>query len=216
MLLKELNLRWYSIKELQTSEEILELSNTGIYVMLCVPTNECYVGSTTRSFRERWKELRKHLRASKVRKISKLLVDYWHTYKESDFLFAVLEITYQTHNREQYWLTQLQPVLNTHTKVDPYIKAEPKLKVNKTYADKEKERCRLIAEDIKNKLAKIKPPKISSKIGKIWCIEFDDHKLYINNLSKFCKENDLPYKLLSSMNRGGAYYKLAGFSCYKI
>lgn len=55
-------MKLYSIEELQIPEQISELSNTGVYVMKCLATNEEYIGSTSRDFRHRWKELRKHLR----------------------------------------------------------------------------------------------------------------------------------------------------------
>ena len=110
---KNLDVNYYTIKELQIEEEIKELTKSGVYIIKCISNNNYYIGSTKRSFRERWKEIRKHCKNDK-NKVSKYLRKFWKECNgECNFRFGVLEIVEDgIKEREQYWINKLQPSLN--------------------------------------------------------------------------------------------------------
>jgi len=107
-----LDIKYYSVKELQINKEIEDLENTGVYIIKCESNNNYYIGSTSRSFRERWKEIRKQCKNNK-NKISKYLRKFWQECDgETNFKFGILEITDNIKEREQYWISKLEPSLN--------------------------------------------------------------------------------------------------------
>lgn len=110
---KNLQIKFYSIQELQIQEEIKELKNSGVYIIKCISNNNYYIGSTSRSFRVRWKEIRKHCKNNK-NKVSKYLRKFWNECKgEENFRFGVLEkVENNIKEREQYWIDKLEPSLN--------------------------------------------------------------------------------------------------------
>lgn len=110
---KELGIRYYTIEELQKKEVIEELLNSGVYIVKCITNNNYYIGSTKRSFRKRWKEIRNHCRNDKT-KVSKYIRKFWNECEgEKNFRFGVLEIVDKDiKKREQYWIDKLQPSLN--------------------------------------------------------------------------------------------------------
>lgn len=110
-------MKYYTVKELQTNEAIIELQSSGVYIIECIPTKETYIGSTKRKFRKRWAEIRKHSRA-KNKKISKLFHQRWAEYGDEGFRFAVLEVCSNNLEREQYWIDYLEPELNINKSTD--------------------------------------------------------------------------------------------------
>lgn len=192
-------MKYYTVEELQTNQQISELNNKGVYVMKCLATNEEYVGSTTRDFRARWKEIRKHCRNDN-RKISKLLRQYWSKYGDEQFVFGILEITENPKLAEQYWINKLQPAFNQRPLVSPYIEAKPswKSKANTKYGygvykqklqDERKRRASIIKAKLLT--AKVKP--LNPNIKKMWVLSTDNIKLKFSNLKAFCEENDINY-----------------------
>lgn len=66
-------------------------TKSGVYEIVHLASGKRYVGSTGRSFNERWKEHREALKKSQHHSI--LLQRDWNKYSESTFVFSVLEIT---------------------------------------------------------------------------------------------------------------------------
>lgn len=189
-------MKYYNIEELQINEEIEELQNTGVYIMKCINTQECYIGSTTRNFRARWKEIRKQCRNGS-KKVSKLLRSCWKEYEDKGFVFGVLEICDKEliHEKEQYWINYLKPKLNTNYKVDKYVVSN-NVDYQKNYLKKVKEEQIRKAELIKYK---VNSSNLCTNIEevkydvKMWVIEIDSKKFFIKNLIEFCKISELDY-----------------------
>ena len=118
---KKLDVRYYSIGELKIGEEIEVLKASGVYIIKCISNNNYYIGSTSRSFRVRWREIRKHCRNNKS-KVSKYLRKFWNECRgETNFRFGVLEVVNnkeEIKEKEQYWIDKLQPSLNIVKIVD--------------------------------------------------------------------------------------------------
>lgn len=73
-----------------TSNTDDELRRKGIYEIYCKSNGKRYVGSTIKSFRERWGE---HLRMLKKKNhVNKPLESAWYKYGEENFVFSILEI----------------------------------------------------------------------------------------------------------------------------
>jgi group I intron endonuclease len=91
-----------------------QLNSCGVYKLTLLPTGDSYIGSTSRTFKERWAEIRHHLRSRHKRKISQRLIDLWVTYGEENFSFEIVEYTNkeEARNRELYWIEKLKPSLN--------------------------------------------------------------------------------------------------------
>lgn len=85
---------------------------SGIYIILCKPTGENYVGSAVnllRRIREHKYDLNRGIHAN-----SKLLAE-WERYTEDAFEFSVLELVADKTKlleREQFWIDTLRPTLN--------------------------------------------------------------------------------------------------------
>lgn len=81
--------------------------NTGVYRIRNTVNGKAYVGSASRSFKERWGSHRRQLRYGT--RHSKHLQNAWNKYGESVFEFEVLErcIPSQCVNCEQLWIDNL-------------------------------------------------------------------------------------------------------------
>lgn len=90
----------------------------GVYQIKCGSTNEVYVGSSVRMY-TRWSEHRGCLR--KGRHTSHILQKRWNKYGESGFHFSILEECSREHRfaREQFWIDELNPALNSWPVVCP-------------------------------------------------------------------------------------------------
>lgn len=91
-----------------------ELNSCGVYKLTLLTTGDFYIGSTTRTFKERWSEIRHHLRSRHQGKISQRLIELWVTYGEDNFEFSIVEVTEKSiaKERELYWIRTLNPSLN--------------------------------------------------------------------------------------------------------
>jgi hypothetical protein len=92
--------------------ECKELQQKGIFLIRFLPTLDMYIGSTNRSFRVRWKEIRKQARNLNNTKISRVIREIWQSYDEDEFEFEVLEITDFLVEREQFYIDLYRPSLN--------------------------------------------------------------------------------------------------------
>lgn len=89
-----------------------ELSGkVGIYAIINITNNHCYVGQS-KDIRSRWKGHRGSLNRGSHG--NAYLQNAWNFYKEQSFKFAVLEVcNYEELNdKEQYWIERLNPEYN--------------------------------------------------------------------------------------------------------
>lgn len=85
----------------------------GIYKIINLINLKVYVGSTSRSFKERWASWRGDLRNSRTK--NKHLLRAWNKYGEENFSFEVLEVIESKEKvleREQHWIDTLKPEYN--------------------------------------------------------------------------------------------------------
>jgi hypothetical protein len=113
----------YTVSLLKSMGECAELRQKGIFLIRFIPTPHIYISSTNRSFRVRWKEIRKEARNLNNTKISRVIRELWQSYDEDGFEFEVLEITDSLVEREQFYIDFYQPSLNSNK-----ISREVKLK----------------------------------------------------------------------------------------
>lgn len=107
----------FSVAQLQNSGYIADLSQGGIFILRCIPTEDIvYLGATTRSFRQRWKEIRKQARNPSNRRISPQIRSLWQAYGDAGFEFEILEFTAQPEFRIEHYHRQLQHVLKINNK----------------------------------------------------------------------------------------------------
>ena len=83
-----------------------KLSDKGIYMITNINTDIKYIGSTTRSFSDRW---RSHLNGLRRNIGNIVLLNIYHKYGLSGFRFFILESmnnnsTLEIKNRERYWI----------------------------------------------------------------------------------------------------------------
>lgn len=83
-----------------------KLSDKGVYMIININTNIKYVGSTTRSFSDRW---RSHLNGFHRNVGNKVLLNIYHKYGLLGFRFFILESMnnssmLEIRNREKYWI----------------------------------------------------------------------------------------------------------------
>ena len=81
---------------------------TGVYVIICIPTQKRYVGSAARSFKDRWDQHLSDLRAG--RHHSNYLQKAWDKYGEDAFEFKIVEYCLPEHAvaQEQVYLDYYQ------------------------------------------------------------------------------------------------------------
>ena len=84
---------------------------TGIYCIVNTYNDKCYVGSAV-NIRKRWEFHKWQLKFNKHN--NKHLQNAWTKYKQSTFIFTVIEITDLENliEREQYWIDTLNPEYN--------------------------------------------------------------------------------------------------------
>lgn len=187
-------MKYYTVKELRENISIKELTEKGVYILLNIKNNRKYIGSTTRSFRTRWREIRKDCKKGK--KISKYLSNEWNKYKEENFVFGVLEVTDQAEIAEAKWIKRLNPELNNIRYPTKYIKSK---KVNKgfIYNKKLEEKGIKILEILEGVESEV----ISNSIRNFWIIETPKNKINISSLEKLAKDylegETHPQKLLT-------------------
>jgi group I intron endonuclease len=88
---------------------------TGIYEILCVPTQKRYIGSTQRSFRKRWAQHRSELRRGIHPCLA--LQRAWNKYGEAVFEFTVLQRGVSSERlveREQFYIDQARNLWGKH------------------------------------------------------------------------------------------------------
>lgn len=87
-------------------------NQTGIYQILNLTNNKCYIGSTAVGFHDRWRDHKSLLRCN--RHHSPILQNAWNKYGAEVFRWIVVEICQpeQCIEREQYWLNTTQPEYN--------------------------------------------------------------------------------------------------------
>lgn len=79
--------------------------NSGIYAILNIVNEKCYVGSTCRLY-VRWRDHLSGLRNN--RNNSLLLQRAWNKYGQENFIFVVLEYTDWLVERERFWIKELK------------------------------------------------------------------------------------------------------------
>jgi len=96
---------------------IYKNQNRGIYKILNIVNNKCYVGSTSRIFGERWCQHKTELNNNKHS--NSYLQNAWNKYGKEAFVFVEQErlnnpnlSINQIREREQYWIDNLQPEYN--------------------------------------------------------------------------------------------------------
>lgn len=174
-------MKYYTIKELQTNEIIKELVGKGVYIMKNSVNKNSYIGSTTRSFRQRWKEIRKACRKEKG--ISKRIVKEWKKYKEENFVFGILEITDEAEIAEAKWIEQLNPYLNNIKYPTQYLKSKKSNKA-KLYIKKLEDK----GQEILKTLNKTKVEKVRTCAKKLWVIKTNENTIIVSSLNKFARD----------------------------
>ncbi len=101
-----------NISKLSKLKDSRQLDLKGIFLVRCIPTGDTYIGSTNRSFRVSWKELRKQMRNFHNRRISLRIRDLWQAYGDEGFEFKILEVTSPTPEKKQYYIDLYRPSLN--------------------------------------------------------------------------------------------------------
>ena len=78
--------------------------NIGVYKITNLINNKVYIGSTTSSFKERFRQHRKYLRGNYHH--SNKLQNAWNKYGSENFIFEVVEVTDKStaRTREGYWI----------------------------------------------------------------------------------------------------------------
>jgi hypothetical protein len=105
-------MRTNNISELSKLKSSQQLELKGIFLVRCIPTGDTYIGSTNRSFRVSWKELRKQMRNFQNRRISLRIRDLWQAYGDEGFEFEILEVTVPTLEKKNYYINLYRPSLN--------------------------------------------------------------------------------------------------------
>ena len=85
----------------------MDLDLHGVYAIIRPSDMKAYIGSTMRSFSERWSEHENAL--NRGMHYNDYLQRAWN--KEADFIFMVLEITDEVEQREQFWLNLWQDTI---------------------------------------------------------------------------------------------------------
>jgi predicted GIY-YIG superfamily endonuclease len=86
----------------------------GVYEIRCVPTGDCYIGSSGH-IPNRIQAHKSYLNSGKLSHHSQKLQELWNTYGKSCFEFSVLEYTMGAKylKREEYYIKTRRPSLNT-------------------------------------------------------------------------------------------------------
>ena len=204
-------MRFYTVKELQLNSRIEELTQAGVYLLECIPTGEQYVGSTARSFRQRWKEIRKHSR-TKNSKISKLFHSKWEEYGDEGFQFSILKVCDNPKEQEQYWIDTLKPELNINKSADETIpdfddrwEEHHKQGREEYYQSKQYELdvCKRTTE-FKNRLClDDKEFVITRGKCRLWRLtnKQTGQQYLFKSLTRFCKDNNLNYRRVQQLTR---------------
>lgn len=84
----------------------------GVYQIVNKLNNKRYIGSTTKSFKDRWRVWKNDLQKGNA---SSHIQNAWNKYGEDNFNFEIIEVVYNKAlvlNREQYWMDTLKPEYN--------------------------------------------------------------------------------------------------------
>ena len=195
-------MKYYTVKELQTNQVIVELQQRGVYIMECILTKEIYIGSTKRKFRTRWAEIRKQARGKK-RKVSKLFHQRWEEYGDEGFRFAILEVCDNTLEQEQYWIDSLEPELNINKSTD-----NTKPLFDDRWQQYHLEGC--VNSDNKEALTKNyrahlnldnKTFIVPEGKRRLWCLTNKEtlEQYFFKSLKQFAKDNNIPYQSIHAL-----------------
>lgn len=120
-----------------TQEEKMQI---GIYKILNTVSNKFYVGSASRSFRDRWYVHRSRLNSNTHH--NPHLQASWNKYQKDAFIFIILEVCSENEiiPREQYYLDTLKPPYNVNSlatsRLGVKASAETKAKISKLHKGK--------------------------------------------------------------------------------
>lgn len=206
-----------------------ELLKTGIYEIKNLINGKRYVGSTIRSFKDRWQSHRSKLNNNKHD--NSYLQRAWNKYGSENFEFNILEVVEVQFCivKEQYWMDHYD-VLNdkfgynlapTAGNTTGYIYTEEvrqKLSIlnsgenNPCYGrtgDKHPLFGKHHSEETKQKMRK------SSEMFKYKVITPDNEEIIITNLREFCRNNNLGRCEVSKVVNG-TQNKTKGYKITKI
>lgn len=100
----------------------MSVLKTGVYKIICLGTDEFYVGSASTTFHTRWLTHKALLRSN--RHYNRRLQEAWNEWGEENFKFVRLELCIPTlcTKREQYWVNKLdakypQLICNQYKKI---------------------------------------------------------------------------------------------------
>lgn len=177
-------------------------TTVGIYQILNKVTFKCYVGSTKRSFHDRFKDHKRFLKQDKHP--NKHLQSAWNKYGEESFEFEILEVIDKSLDKlyfleqEQYWIVKF----NSFNREFGYNRvANPSANI------KFKSKIKLFNKVLKDKTKKIRFKKLRCIKG--WCpVNYyyaenvvTKEQTLISNIIKFAREHNLnPSNLRSTLN----------------
>lgn len=102
-----------SLRRLKNVGKIRLSKSFGVYQIRNTATGGAYIGSTTKSFTQRWSQWRMNLNRGSG--CNPHLRYAWEKYGPESFEFSILEVVEdatQVLIREQYWIDQLKPYYN--------------------------------------------------------------------------------------------------------
>lgn len=102
----------FTVEELQSRPTSSNLYQKGIFIIRCLANFDTYIGATSTTFKECWKDMRKKLNKPRNPKVSREINDLWLNYGAEQFEFEILEVTEFVENRKQFYLSLYQPSLN--------------------------------------------------------------------------------------------------------
>ena len=218
---------------------IEELAKTGIYCITQKSTGRRYIGSTAEGFYRRWK---RHLNLLKrVKHHSLFFQRAWDNSDFNDFVFEIIEF-YEVLNGEnnqrllsleQYYLDTLKPEFNMSpsacNRKGVKVSEETRIKISTASKRQVRKPCteetkKKISESSKGKQISIETRKkmadskkgLSLRAINIYSlISPDGEVVIVDNLKKFCSENNLIYQNLFAVIRGDTKHS-QGWTITKI
>lgn len=210
--------------------------DSGIYRIIHNTTNREYIGSAINISR-RWYQHKTELRHS--RHTNKRLQNSWNKYGENEFSFEVIELCDISLliEREQFYIDTLKPYYNIvliagsqlgykHTdetiKIIQEKRATQKIPVGLKRTDEQRKNISIshkgikLSEETKRKISVSNMGRINEHSTSDWkVISPSGEVIFIRNLRKFCKENNLTQSNMVSVSKGiRKHHK--GWKCEKV